>query len=84
MESVSLILRNADKYDDAVYGGLPQASTMDLITKDGATEGGRPGVVVTFLAQLPDGSLVRAQATTTVRLLLAALRGLQAAHPGLE
>ena len=32
----------------------------------GATQGGRPGVVVTFSVRLPDGSFARAQAVTTL------------------
>lgn len=83
MEQLKLVLGNAAEFDKLVFGRdgkhtLKQASNITLCTKDNGTTNGRPVVVIAFDAQLPDGSVVRAQAVTTVRLLVgfySAMRG---------
>lgn len=70
MERVDVAL-SAEKFDAAVHGDgvvpvLPESGDMAFYIKPRATEGGKPGVVVTFTVQLPDGSQARAQAVTTL------------------
>lgn len=72
MESLRLILGQAAEFDKLVHspGGLPQASEITIATKDDGTTNGRPIAVVSFNVQMPDGSVRRAQAVATVRLLV--------------
>lgn len=57
---------------------LSQASPVTFVTKDEATVGKKPGVVISFDVVLPDGKVGKVQAVLTVALLngaLSALRG---------
>lgn len=58
-----------DRFDAVVKGedSLPEGRDMEIVIKPRATVNGYPMVAVTFTVQLPDGSLRRAQATTTLR-----------------
>lgn len=70
MENLRLVLGNDKMFDELVNGGLPQASDLTLCTKDHATQRGMPAVVISFDVQLPDGTVKKVQAVTTVRLLV--------------
>lgn len=50
---------------------------VHIVTKDGATDGGKAAALIAFSVQLPDGSVRIAQAVTTVRLLMSALAALR-------
>lgn len=70
MERVDCCL-SAEKFDQAVHGNgvdpvLPECGDLAFYFKPNVTEGGKPGVVITFGVQLPDGSLARAQVVTTL------------------
>ena len=78
MEHIELKLADEPLYDELVHQSLRQASDIRIVTKDSGTAAGKPVVVIAFDVQLPDGSIARAQATTTYGCLdmaLAALRG---------
>lgn len=75
---------SAEDFDKAIHGGLddkpilPEAGDLAFYVKPNGTVGGRAVVAITFSVQLPDGTMARAQATTTAALienLAAALRG---------
>lgn len=75
-----LILGQDSEFDQLVHGAgaLPQAGDVTIATKDAATQQQRPGAVISFDVQLPDGSVKRAQAVITVRELVgfySAMRG---------
>jgi hypothetical protein len=72
MESIHIQFDNAKAFDEAVHGGLAQASPISIITKHGGTVEGKAIAVVTFDVSV-DGQIKRAQATTTVKLLRTAL-----------
>jgi hypothetical protein len=77
-ESIRVILGQDAEFDKLVHGGLPQAGPVTIAVKDGATQGGMPGAVISFPVQLPDGSVKLVQATMTLRLLVgfySAVRG---------
>lgn len=77
MEPITII-DDAQKFDKAVHGGLPEAGDLKFIHKPYATTGGKGAVCVTFTVQLPSGELATAQAVTTVNNLIAvgdAMRG---------
>ena len=62
-----------EMFDRAVHGGidhpvLPENGDLAVYIKPHATVGDRPMVAITFTVQLPDGSLARAQAVTTLAL----------------
>ena len=76
METLTLKLSQDAIYDDLVHHGAKQASEVTICTKDVATESGRAGAVIGFLAE-HNGELVRVQATVTVRNLLIVLAALQ-------
>jgi hypothetical protein len=70
MEAVDVAL-SAEKFDAAVHGNgvdpvLPECGDLAFYFKPNATAGGRPALVITFGVRLPDGSLARAQAVTTL------------------
>lgn len=75
MEHVTCNL-DPELFDKAVHGGLddkpvlPENGDLSLYGKAKATVGGNGMVVLTFTVQLPDGTLARAQCTTTARLFL--------------
>lgn len=75
---------NAEKFNKAVHGGLDknpvlkEGGDLAIYVKPKATVNGNPMAVLTFTVQLPDGSLARAQCSTTYTLLMTAfgcLRG---------
>ncbi len=70
MERIDVSL-SPEKFDAAVHGDgvvpvLPEKGDLAFYFKRGVTQGGKPGVVVTFTVVLPDGSEARAQAVTTL------------------
>lgn len=73
MEGVKIAL-DADRYDKAIHGGLdglpvlPEGGDLAVYVKPRATANGKPGAVLTFTVQLPDGTAARAQAATTLAL----------------
>lgn len=71
-----------DRYDAVVKGSLPENGDLEIVIKPRATVNGYPMVAVTFTVQLPDGSLRRAQAVTTLRAfegVFSCIRGARAA-----
>lgn len=81
MESVRCEL-NPEMFDKAVHGGidhpvLAEGGDLAVYVKPDATHGGNPMAVITFSVQLPDGSMARAQAATTLRILETMLRIIQ-------
>lgn len=80
MEAITLKLSNEAAYDELVQDSLQQAGGITIATKDRGTDQGNPVAVIAFDLQLPDGTIRRAQATTTVRLLQMALGGLRGRH----
>lgn len=78
MENLVIKLNDVELYDAVIADSLPECGDLAVITKDGGMESGAAGAVITFTVQLPDGTIGRAQAATTVRLLIslgAALSG---------
>jgi hypothetical protein len=83
MEGIRVKFSDDKLFDDCVHGTdgfltLRDGGDLSVISKDNATEGGRPAVCLTFTVQLPDGRLARAQTVITGRLfamLGAAFRG---------
>jgi hypothetical protein len=80
MEHVQISLDDGTgaKFDEALRDTLPDGGDLRVVTKDNGTVGGRPIVMLTFTAQLPDGSVRRVQTVTTVRqfqAVAAAIRG---------
>lgn len=75
-DPVSVSLDNEKGFDLVVHGpaSLPHADQLLIVTKDNGTESGRAIAALTFEVQLPDGSMRRAQYTTTIRLLKTALQ----------
>lgn len=85
MEHITCKL-DPEAFDAAVHGRpgegvLPEAGDLAIIFKPRVTEGGKPGLAVTFTVQLPDGTPARAQAVTTLsnfELVAGIVRGWQA------
>src|SRR4051794_40964510 len=82
MEKLHTFLDNSKMYDDVLRDKTCLAETGDLtiITKHGAMKSGATGVMITFSVQLPDGSMAKAQACTSIPLLKAQLRILDTAY----
>lgn len=83
MEGIKCHL-NSEEFDKAVHGGLddrpvlPECGDLAVYIKPDATVEHNPMAVITFMVQLPDGTLARVQATTTLVLLeavFACIRG---------
>lgn len=69
---------NPEAFDAAVHGtpqlrSLQEGGDLAILVKPQATIGGRAAAVITFTVQMPDGSIARAQAVTTLRNLRNAL-----------
>jgi len=71
MEHVEIKLGQDDFFDQIVRDGLPEGGDLVMITKDVATDEGRPAVCLSFTVQLPDGKHAKAQVVTTVRMFQA-------------
>lgn len=71
---LNIQLDNADLYRKVIEDGLPYGADLTLVTLDDGTNAHAASVVLTFTVETLDGTLHRAQATTTVKLLLAALQ----------
>lgn len=74
MEMVKISLDDA-KFDAAVHGtegppSLSESGDLAIYVKKNATKQGNAMAVVTFTVQLPDGTMRRAQATTTTTNLI--------------
>jgi hypothetical protein len=72
MEGIQTKMNDAARFDAVLKESLADGGDLEIVTKDGATESGRAGVMLTFSVQLPDGSLARAQTVVTARLFLMA------------
>ena len=48
------------------------AGDLKIITKNDATVGGKPAVMLTFTVQLPDGTMQRVQTVTTAQMFVSA------------
>lgn len=68
-------------YDSALFGTLQQAGDPSFISKDNATKGGNPMLLITFPVKLPDGSIRQAQAAMTVRNFLQTAAGIVGKYP---
>lgn len=85
----SLAVKIDDKtFDEMVHGTvnsptLPECGDLKFAVKKHATVEGRPAIVIGWTAKLPDGSLRKVQATTTLRSFLMAVTFLQN-HPELQ
>ena len=69
---------SAEKFDEAVHNGLKEGGDLAFFIKPKATVNSKPGVCITFSVQLPDGSITRVQAVTTLanfENVFACLRG---------
>lgn len=61
-------------YDEALKDSLPEGGDLKAITKNDGTVQGNPIVLLTFTVQMPDGTIRKAQAATSVKLFLFAAR----------
>ncbi len=68
MESFDVKINKPEDFDAAIQTSLPELGDICLITKHGATQSGRTAVMLTFHVQLPDGTIRRVQAVTTMKL----------------
>lgn len=84
MEHISLLLNQGEEFDKITANSLPHGSDLRLITKDGATQNGNAAAMLTFTAQLPDGTHATAQIVTTVKNLQMAFAGLNGRYGPLE
>lgn len=78
MEHVQVLLGNDAEFDKAVHAGLPEGGDLIMITKDRATQAGRPAVCLAFTVQQTDGQLKPVQVVITGRnfaMMCAAFRG---------
>lgn len=83
-EACDIFLQKPDQFDHAVHGddvipALPSNSDLTFITKDDATESGRSMVVITWTCE-KDGKIYRAQYSTSIRIIKAALHAIDAAY----
>lgn len=69
------------RFDEVVHSGLSEGGDLELAVKRNGTVSGKPAVVVTFTV-LIDGVPMRAQAVTTLRALVEAVRIVGAAYDG--
>ncbi len=88
MEHITLRIDtgNGAEFDELLRGKkgdgvrvLPDAGDLTIATKDGALHSGRAGAILSFTVEV-GGVTFRAQTVTPVRLLLVALKVLQAAY----
>lgn len=78
MEAVKIRLADDALYDELVHSGLRDNADLTVVTKDHATEAGRPAVCLSFTVEMPDKSFKRVQTVVTGRLfagICAAFRG---------
>lgn len=68
MEKIDLKLNCPQEFDAVLKDCLPECGDLTIITKHAAMESGAAAVMLTFTVRLPDGSLERAQAVTTMKL----------------
>ena len=80
MEQLRVRINDAGLYDRAIKESIPELGDMMIVTKDGAMESGRSSVMVTFRVTLPDGTIQRVQAATTVKLFKMACAALTGAY----
>lgn len=80
MENVAIRLNDADLFDKILKGSLPEGGDLMIITKDNATVGGNPAVMISFSVELPTGGLAVAQTVTTLNLLMTVLNALKAKY----
>lgn len=78
MEGISVRFNDIELWDKVLKNCLPEAGDLMMVTKDNCTASGRPGVMLTFTVELPNGEMRRAQTVVTGRLfalMAAAFRG---------
>lgn len=85
MEVITVQLNKPEEFERLRIGTdgakvLPEGCDLQFVTKDGATDEGAAAVIIAFSVQLPDGRIARAQAVTTVKLLLQTARILRARY----
>ena len=79
MEAIHLVIDNPDEYMRHVHMGVAQSSDITMVSKAGALESGRAGVVISFEVRI-DGKSVHVQAVTTLRNLQSAIGAFGAHH----
>ena len=67
VEHVHVVFADDELFDKTVHYGLKDGGDVTMVTKDHGTAEGRPVVCISFMVQLPDGSLARAQTVITGR-----------------
>ena len=75
-----IISNDPERFDELVHNGLPEGLDIEIASKAGATANSEPAVVMSFSVQLPDNSIARAQAVTTLKALKAGVDTLVAYH----
>lgn len=79
MEVLSIGINDAAEWDRIIAesraNDLPDDGALKIITKDGAMQSGRAGVMLTFGVQV-NGKIVRVQTVQPLRSLLAAFTGI--------
>jgi hypothetical protein len=71
---------DAELFDSIIKNSLPEGGDLEAIIKPGATQEGRPCVMLTFTVELPDGTLGRAQVVVPSRLFVMAAVGVAGHH----
>ncbi len=81
MENLKININNQQgEFDEILKNSLPDGGDISIITKDNATVGGDPAIMVTFHVQLPDGTFAKAQTVTTMKLFLTTVNVLNAKY----
>lgn len=80
MEQIDIKLNNVERFKEVIENSLPDGGGLEIITNDSAMKSGRAGVMLTFTVQLPDGSIARAQAVTTMRMFRAIANAIVASY----
>ena len=75
-ESLRLAFDNEARYREVLAEALPESGDLEIITLRSATQAGNTGVMLTFTVKLPNGSMQRVQAVTTMKLFTNAARAI--------
>ncbi len=76
-----IIVNSTKRFDEVVHSCPPEGGDLELVLKQGCTESGNACVAVTFPGE-SNNKLIRVQSGTTLRALIATLKGLEAAEQG--
>jgi hypothetical protein len=84
METLGISLDDGTgkRFDEAQKNALIECGDLQFISKHNATSDGGTAVCITFTVVLPDGTMAKAQAVTTLGLIEAAVKAL-ATKPGM-